>query len=135
MPAKNVECSVWNHNPKPEESVTWEGSCVNGKAAGKGIASWFNRGILTQTNEGEFVDGKWSGKGKLVDADGRVFDGEFRDSRFYGRVSWKNGTFFEGEFVNGQPHNAEGKQMPPSPTKDARAVLITFKNGVASIHD
>lgn len=80
MPAKNADCSVWNHNPKPEESVTWEGACVNGKAAGKGIASWFNRGVLSQTNEGEFIDGKWSGKGKLTDSDGRVFDGEFRDS-------------------------------------------------------
>jgi hypothetical protein len=34
------ECEVWNASPSPEESVTWSGLCVNGRAEAAGELVW-----------------------------------------------------------------------------------------------
>ncbi len=36
----NPSCVVWNANPQSNETVTWSGACVNGKAQGRGAKVW-----------------------------------------------------------------------------------------------
>lgn len=38
-------CKIWNSNPIPNESISWSGECVNGKAHGNGILIWYEDGI------------------------------------------------------------------------------------------
>lgn len=39
------DCMIWNENPQPNETVTWSGNCVDGKAEGTGEAVWHDDGI------------------------------------------------------------------------------------------
>ncbi len=36
----NPSCSVWNISPGPKQTVTWSGTCMNGKAQGRGVQVW-----------------------------------------------------------------------------------------------
>ena len=36
----NPSCVVWNDYPQLNETVTWSGACVNGKAQGRGAQVW-----------------------------------------------------------------------------------------------
>ena len=36
MQARDCGCSVWNADPVPGESVSWDGQCLDGKASGDG---------------------------------------------------------------------------------------------------
>jgi hypothetical protein len=54
-------CKVWNPNPQPNESVTWSGECINGKAHGNGILIWYKNGIefsrdIMSTENGSFME-------------------------------------------------------------------------------
>lgn len=54
-------CKVWNPNPQPNESVTWSGECINGKAHGNGILIWYKNGIessrdIMSTDNGSFME-------------------------------------------------------------------------------
>ena len=51
-------CQVWNPNPQLEESVAWSGSCANGRAEGHGVAQWSKGGSPSETDEGEWRDGR-----------------------------------------------------------------------------
>ncbi|MDP2755165.1 MAG: hypothetical protein Q8P40_12360 [Nitrospirota bacterium] len=44
-------CKVWNPFPKPNESVTWSGECVDGKAHGYGVLQWYENRIKTLRQE------------------------------------------------------------------------------------
>ena len=54
-------CQVWNPNPQLEESVAWSGSCANGHAEGHGVAQWSKDGNPSETDEGEWRDGRQAG--------------------------------------------------------------------------
>ncbi|NOR72294.1 MAG: hypothetical protein GQ467_00260, partial [Mariprofundaceae bacterium] len=73
-----------------------QGNCQNGQ--GVFIAEGGHR------YEGNFVDGKRTGKGKCLWANGDRYEGEFTDGEMTGRGSlfWKNGDRYEGEFVGGR---------------------------------
>lgn len=43
-------CKVWNPSPQPNESVTWSGECVDGKAHGNGILQWYQNRIESSQN-------------------------------------------------------------------------------------
>jgi hypothetical protein len=60
--------------------------------------------VFSQTYEGELKDGKYHGRGRLVDAEGRKYVGEFRDGRFngQGKAEMPNGEIYEGEFRDGE---------------------------------
>ncbi len=51
-------CQVWNPNPQLEESVAWSGSCANGRAEGHGVAQWSKGGNPSETDDGEWRDGR-----------------------------------------------------------------------------
>ena len=56
-------CQVWNPNPQLEETVAWFGSCANGRAEGHGTAQWVKGGATSETDEGEWREGRQTGKG------------------------------------------------------------------------
>lgn len=124
-------CAVWSDDPQPNQTITWSGPCVNGKAHGRGAVQWFKdgeprsryegemlngkphgRGIYTGEiwdtrfrYEGEWRDGKWHGRGVITSTNGSRYEGEVRDSKMHGRgvFTWANGSRYEGEWRDSQP--------------------------------
>lgn len=125
----NNGCLVWDALPQPDETVTWSGICVNGKAAGRGTEVFRYRtggvwkqeryvgemkdgkfdgwGVLLYDNndryEGEFVNGKRVGRGAYYHENGDRYEGDFNnDSRTgHGRFTYHGGASYEGDFVDG----------------------------------
>ncbi len=54
--------------------------------------------------EGDFVDGKQTGKGRYTFANGAVYEGDFVDDKRTGkgRITFANGDVYEGDFVDGR---------------------------------
>lgn len=110
--ATNVNCLVWNPSPDPDDSVTWTGSCVDGKAEGRGTQTFRfpDRGTWKEERyEGEMQGGKLNGQGTLYYENGDRFEGEFSDGqRARGSLYYANGAKYEGTFANGG-FNGPGK--------------------------
>jgi hypothetical protein len=96
-------CQVWNPNPQRNETVRWQGPCVNGLAQGKGRLQWLHNGMLYETDEGEWNAGRQSGHGTqqwpLGRYDGDIVDGEPSGE---GTLVMKDSRY-DGEFRNGKP--------------------------------
>lgn len=124
---QSTKCKLWwpNEATSPNESyaysaVRWTGSCKNGMAAGHGTfefaVTWrySDRAPVSsaQSGEGDFVAGKFTGKGftsRRNSKSGHVSrrEGEFRDGFLNGRgieVSESAESFdrFEGEYRDGK---------------------------------
>ena len=116
-------CQVWDPNPQLDETVSWSGGCSNGHADGFGTAQWFKAGSRIETNEGEWRDGRQSGKGAQIWPTGR-FDGEIADGLPNGQgVLALQKLRYEGQFRDGMP-NGIGTL-----TVGDRIVQGTWKNG------
>jgi hypothetical protein len=116
-------CQVWNPNPQLEESVSWSGSCVNGRAEGHGIAQWSKDGNPSETDEGEWRQGRQTGKGTQTWSTGR-YEGELSDGEPNGHgILTLQKLRYEGDFRNGKP-NGNGELMAGSET-----VRGTWKDG------
>jgi hypothetical protein len=97
-------CQVWDPNPQLDETVSWSGGCVNGRADGIGIAQWFKSGTRIETNEGQWRDGRQSGRGAQIWPTGR-FDGEIADGLPNGQgVLTLQKLLYEGQFRDGRPN-------------------------------
>ena len=63
---------------------------------------------LTALYEGDFVDGKWHGKGKKYYESGALlYEGDYADHRAHGKGKWyyeSGKLFYEGDFVDGNRH-------------------------------
>ena len=126
-------CRVWNPYPRPNETVSWSGSCSYGFANGRGVLQWFLNGKLLERDEGELLTGKANGDFVTTQADGSRYEGQRRDSERNGRGTitfaggdryegewrrdkfdgqgtyiWQSGTRYEGEWRDGKP-NGRGK--------------------------
>ena len=66
--------------PTTAKGIERKGIFIDGLLAGQGTEKNYSEGY---TYSGQFVRGKWEGKGTLL---------------------WKDGTTYSGEFLNGQPH-------------------------------
>jgi hypothetical protein len=97
-------CKVWNSNPEPGESISWSGSCSNGKATGSGTLQWDLNGKPGERYEGEYRDGQFNGQGTFIWANGNRYEGKWRESQFNGQGTfvWANGSRFEGEWRDGK---------------------------------
>jgi hypothetical protein len=97
-------CQIWNPNPQLEESVSWSGSCVQGRAEGKGLVQWLKGAVPYETDEGEWHSGRQAGNGKQSWTDGR-YEGELAEGEPNGRgvLSFRK-LRYEGEFRNGKPN-------------------------------
>ena len=123
------QCLARNTSPQSNETITWTGGCKNGFADGEGIQQWYinnaptyryegrmEGGIRngfgkstastnTRTYEGEWRDGRFHGKGVLVDPQGNRFDGTWEAGQLVGKatVTYRNGAGYEGEIKNLRP--------------------------------
>lgn len=61
-------CKVWNPDPQPNESISWSGDCVDGKAHGNGILRFYENGeeyfqyVITTKNGLMMVNGVLTAK-------------------------------------------------------------------------
>lgn len=69
----------WAANPHPEggESISWSGACEGGLLSGPGTLTWSQNGRITGRDEGTFKDGRLTGHGRIISADGTIYEGEF----------------------------------------------------------
>ena len=97
-------CQVWDPNPQLDETVIWSGACAKERAEGFGAAQWFKGGVRIETDEGEWRDGRQTGKGIQTWPTGR-YDGELSDGEPNGRgVLTLQKLRYEGEFRDGKPN-------------------------------
>jgi hypothetical protein len=97
-------CQVWDPNPQLEETVTWTGACANGHADGFGTVQWLKSGVRIEANEGQWRDGRQTGKGAQIWPSGR-FDGEIADGLPNGEgILTLQKLRYEGQFRDGRPN-------------------------------
>lgn len=103
-------CKIHDVNPKPNQTITWSGACVNGKADGSGVYEEFEDGKSTVHVTGTFRKGKPYGVVKVVTAGGDSYEGPLVNGKKEGPGVLKlaNGTRVEATFVNGV---AQGRVM------------------------
>ena len=83
----------------------YEGNFVDGKRTGKGIYTWSEGGKWSgDVYEGDFDDGELTGIGILTYENGDIYEGNFDDGKRTGKgiYTWKNGDVYEGNFVDGK---------------------------------
>jgi len=89
--------------------LIFEGEYINGKKSGKG-KEYNDFGHLKF--EGEYLNGKKSGKGKEYDYGELMFEGEYLNGKRSGKGKeyFYNGMiYFEGEYLNGE-RSGKGKE-------------------------
>ena len=104
---ENQPCQIHKPSPKPGETATWTGACVDGKGSGHGRSVW--RGDYgEQTYEGERRDGKKHGQGTKIWNKFTRYKGEWREGKRHGRghMTWElfDTHRYEGEWRNGKKH-------------------------------
>jgi hypothetical protein len=103
-------CKLWNPFPQANETLQWNGPCVDGLAHGAGIARWFLGGLPNGRAEGTWVAGRKMGRGISVLPNGVRIEGDYVNDELNGRATMASptGDRFEGQFVAGVP-NGPGK--------------------------
>jgi len=97
-------CRVWDPHPQPRQSISWSGRCIDGFAEGRGIVQWFKDALVFEKDEGEWHEGRQTGKGVQTWPTGR-YDGELRNGEPSGHgVSTLGDARYDGEFDRGRPH-------------------------------
>lgn len=126
-------CEVYMPDKESDEKVSWTGACRDGKASGSGVLVVINKNGLAGVFEGEAIDGRPEGEGRLavkneetggvdiytggfangtLDGDGELvssagwtYTGAFKEGEEHGAGTIKtdNGDSFRSEFKNGEP--------------------------------
>ena len=125
---QETQCQVWDSDPSTSQSLRWSGECKDGKAKGKGIAQWYEKGAVVTSIEGVMQEGRCQeeclvyvtlgknkfkyvgqlkdndlqGKGTLTWPDGNVYAGDWMEGQRHGsgKFVWKNGTEYIGDWRN-----------------------------------
>lgn len=95
-------CWIWNRAPEANDRVTWSGACSpSGPAEGEGVLEWVGQERFT----GTLQQGRKTGKGRLVYADGGHVEATWIDGRINGQgmVVWADGSRYEGEWKDSVP--------------------------------
>ena len=98
-------CKVANPSPKANETVSWNGGCVDGYADGKGLLQWYVDGVPSSRYEGTLHGGLLAGHGKLTMSNGASYEGDWLAGRQNGKgvQAMPDGSRYDGEWKNGQP--------------------------------
>lgn len=106
-------CKFLNPTPKPKESITWSGDCVDGYVSGEGVLQFLASGKPGARYEGTLQRGHLTGRGKLTTPDGVFYDGDWVDGKQegYGKYVAADGSIYEGGWTAGQP-NGFGSYHP-----------------------
>jgi hypothetical protein len=99
-------CKVWNPHPQPNETAAWTGACVDGLAQGAGSLQWLNNNKPYEKDQGEWNQGRQSGRGTQDWGSGR-YEGELLNGEPHGRgVLTLQSARYAGEFSGGKPNGA-----------------------------
>lgn len=100
----------------------YEGDFVNGKFHGKGKYTWANGTYY----EGDFANGDFNGYGKRTYDDGAVYEGEFENDMRHGKgkMTYADGETYEGEYKEGKRHGKGRCVLPDGTVQDEY-----FENG------
>jgi hypothetical protein len=101
-------CRAWNEAPTSDESISWDGPCVNGLAHGNGTLRWFQKGSPTARHQGEFVGGVAEGYGIATYPSGNRYEGNWHEGQRHGlgTFTWPGQGRYEGEWLR---DNREGR--------------------------
>ena len=131
----NQDCTVWSDEPlKANETVTWSGSCTDGRVSGEGTLEWVVDNEVAGIYDGGMVGGRLHGEGVLRlkvenengfdrlqatfiagEAEGEVqydapngdtYIGELKDGKRHGLGYYRElaGVEYFGDFEDGQHH-------------------------------
>ena len=94
-------CRMWNPEPEPKDSFSWNGECKDGYLEGFGIAQYFADGNPVGKYEGNFVKGKRSGKGVATWTNGNRYEGDWLDDNMHGKglMTSTSGASYNGDWV------------------------------------
>ena len=81
-------CLAANPSPIPNETVVWDGACVNGLIEGEGVLTWYESYEFLGRDSGNFAEGRLSGQGRIETAEGWSYEGRFPGS---GTMRFPNG--------------------------------------------
>ncbi len=101
-------CEMWNPYPFSVESVSWDGSCIVGKAGGEGKKVWIykdERGNdAKDTYQGQMENGKNHGKGTYRVDNGARYEGQWFEGKAHGEgvLYGAEGDRYEGQWKHGQ---------------------------------
>jgi hypothetical protein len=116
-------CQVWDPNPQIDEVVVWSGKCSSGRAEGPGIAQWLKGKMVTETDKGDWREGKQAGTGVQTWSTGS-YEGDLSGGEPNGRgVLTLQKLRYEGEFHDGKPNGAG------TLTEGSETVQGTWKDG------
>jgi len=100
-------CKVWNYHPTTNETITYIGNCVDGKANGKGSITWYKDGNKIGLSKGEYIDGRINGNCSYTGFESgimtRHIKGECKDGLLNGKGSetrYKNSEI-ESVYIGG----------------------------------
>jgi hypothetical protein len=107
-------CRVSSPWSLPKESVTWNGSCVDGFASGEGSLAWFASGQPAGHYTGPMSHGRPDGIGTYSYANGDQFQGEFWQGHYDGpgTYTFANGAMYVGDFVRGKSTQSGTLRLP-----------------------
>lgn len=144
-------CRILNKKPEEAEAIKYTGVCKDGYANGNGKVEWFKNGKpngvttgdwlnglpnghvvhegVDSSFEGDYVDGKINGSGKVTLKDGSIYVGQFKSDQRSGRglliTADKvrlEGEFFKNEFMG---------YVPPSKIDESKTISDGFLNFVS----
>jgi hypothetical protein len=106
-------CSVWNTEPQPDETLSWSGSCLDGKASGRGTAIFRTRSGSTRVN-GSMREGRLEGPATIIGADGTRIQAAFVNGMAEGKMLsvTPDGTSFETTAVNNKSEGPATLTLP-----------------------
>ena len=78
-------CEAWFPYVKDEDTASWAGECLDGKAIGPGILLLFRDGEEYSTFEGELKEGKAHGRGATSYSSGIRYEGEWLEGYLHGK--------------------------------------------------
>lgn len=103
---ENPKCFVWNqyaeHTKDSLQTASWNGTCLNRRAHGKGTLTWASGDKYV----GEFRDGKRTGQGSYESATGDKYVGGWKDDKRHGEGidTWADGNKYSGGWKDGKRH-------------------------------
>ena len=97
-------CAIFKPNLKAGETVAFKGACANMFGEGRGVAKWSASDGTTVTFEGNFVQGKLQGNGKMTASGGDRYEGDYKDGKREGLGVYTsaNGDQFKGQYKDNQ---------------------------------
>ena len=108
-------CFLWDSHYHSDRTTKWNGQCRSGIAVGRGTHS-VSAGSEHSSYEGTgmLVTGKADGRWVEKEADGRRYEGEYRDGKKHGQgtYTWADGRRYEGEYRDGKPHGQGTYTLP-----------------------